>query len=306
MELRGRYTIFAEGARGHLTKQLVKHFQLDEGREPQKYGLGLKELWHIAPEKHRPGLIEHSFGWPLDNSTGGGSFLYHYGDNLVALGLVVHLNYKNPNVVYGEFQKFKTHPSIAETSQGGKRLSYGARAITEGGWQKRAESPLPGGCLVGCAAGFVNVPRIKGSHNAIHSGNAVRRHLAKALASGRVHDEITGEYLVKAWRKSKIGRDLWRAMPNLCGRCFSGRPAGILRWFRYVVQYLRLFVIRHHETRQGGPRRHDADKDAPKIDYPKPDGALTFDRLSSVFMSGTNHEENQPSHLLLADPLISD
>ncbi|MEP0320701.1 NAD(P)/FAD-dependent oxidoreductase, partial [Bauldia litoralis] len=179
MELRAKYTLVAEGARGSLTKQLVARFGLDEGRDPQKYGLGIKELWRIAPERHRPGLVQHSFGWPLDNRTGGGSFLYHYGDNLVAVGFVVHLNYANPHLSpFATFQQFKTHPAIGSVLDGGERLSYGARAITEGGWQSVPKLVFPGGALVGCAAGFVNVPRIKGSHNAILSGMLAADHVA--------------------------------------------------------------------------------------------------------------------------------
>ena len=172
MELRGKYTFFAEGARGSLTKQLIKRFDLEKG-EPQKYGIGLKELWQVKPDKHEPGLVQHTFGWPLDSRTGGGSFLYHYGDGLVSVGFVVHLNYQNPYLSpYEEFQRFKTHPAIRRTLEGGKRIGYGARALTEGGWQSIPELTVPGGALLGCAAGFMNVPRIKGSHNAILSGIA--------------------------------------------------------------------------------------------------------------------------------------
>ncbi len=185
MELRGRYTLFAEGVRGHLTKQLIRRFSLDEGRDPQKFGIGLKELWQVAPEKHRPGLVQHSFGWPLDGRTGGGSFLYHLEHGLVSVGFVVHLNYENPNLSpFDEFQRFKTHPSIRETFEGGKRLAYGARAISEGGWQSVPRLSFPGGALLGCAAGFVNVPRIKGSHNAILSGLMAVDRVLPALAAG--------------------------------------------------------------------------------------------------------------------------
>ena len=172
MELRGKYTLIAEGARGSLAKGLIKRFELDKGREPQKFGIGLKELWEVAPEQHQPGLVQHSFGWPLDDATGGGSFLYHYGERLVSVGFVVHLNYTNPHLSpFEEFQRFKTHPAIRDTFEGGKRIAYGARAITEGGWQSIPELVFPGGALLGCSAGFVNVPRIKGSHNAILLGH---------------------------------------------------------------------------------------------------------------------------------------
>jgi electron-transferring-flavoprotein dehydrogenase len=304
MELRARYTIFAEGARGHLTKQLVAHFKLDEGRCPQKYGIGLKEVWHIQPEKHRPGLIEHSFGWPLDNQTGGGSFLYHYGDNLVAVGFVVHLNYKNPNLwPFGEFQNFKLHPCIAKLLEGGKRLSYGARAIAEGGWQSVPKLSFPGGCLVGCCAGFVNVPRIKGSHNAVLSGILCAEHVAQALKDNRAHDEIAS--YDAAWQDSKIGKDLWRvrnAKP-LWSRfgTFLGIILGGIDMWCNTLGFSLFGTLKHGKADHEGMTLL---KDARKIDYPKPDGTLTFDRLSSVFMSSTNHEENQPSHLLLADPSI--
>jgi electron-transferring-flavoprotein dehydrogenase len=191
MALEAKYTLIAEGARGSLAKSLISRFGL--AREPQKYGIGLKELWRVDPARHRPGLVQHSFGWPLDNRTGGGSFLYHYGDGLVAVGFVVHLNYRNPHLSpFGEFQRFKTHPAIAHLFEGAERLSYGARAITEGGWQSVPKLVFPGGALLGCAAGFVNVPRIKGSHNAILSGMLAADHVADSLAAGRAHDELTG------------------------------------------------------------------------------------------------------------------
>ena len=207
MELRAKYTLFAEGARGSLTKTLVKKYRLDEGRDPQKYGIGIKELWQIAPEKHRKGLVQHSFGWPLDGTTGGGSFLYHLDDNLVAVGFVIHLNYQNPTLSpFDEFQRFKTHPMIRETFEGGKRLSYGARAITEGGWQSVPKLTFPGGALIGCSAGFVNVPRIKGSHNAVLSGIQAADHIQAAIHAGRSNDELT-DYEA-GWRFSAIGADL--------------------------------------------------------------------------------------------------
>ena len=185
MELKGKYTIIAEGARGSLAKELIAKFGLDKGRQPQKYGLGLKELWEVRPETHRPGLVQHTLGWPLDNRTGGGSFLYHYGANLVSVGFVVHLNYDNPYLSpYGEFQRFKTHPVIRDTFEGGKRIAYGARALTEGGWQSIPQLAFPGGVLVGCAAGFMNVPRIKGSHNAMLSGIAAAEAAFAAIGDG--------------------------------------------------------------------------------------------------------------------------
>src|SRR5262245_46644968 len=191
MELKGKYTINAEGARGSLSKVLMARFDLTEDCQPQKYGIGLKELWEVRPEMHKPGLVQHTLGWPLDNATGGGSFLYHYGANLVSVGFVVHLNYTNPYLSpYGEFQRFKTHPAIRDTFEGGKRIAYGARAITEGGWQSIPELVFPGGALLGCAAGFVNVPRIKGSHNAVLSGIAAAEAAFDALGAGRAHDTL--------------------------------------------------------------------------------------------------------------------
>src|ERR1700726_3179882 len=209
MELLGKYTLFAEGARGSLTKQLIAKFSLDANSEPPKFGIGLKEVWQIDPAKHRKGLIQHTLGWPLDNSTGGGSFLYHYDDNLVSVGFVVHLNYQNPYLSpFEEFQRFKTHPLMRDTFTGGKRISYGARAITEGGYQSVPKLAFPGGALIGCAAGFVNVPRIKGSHNAMLSGMLAAEHVAAALAQNRANDELA-DYEA-AWRTSPVGRDLWR------------------------------------------------------------------------------------------------
>src|SRR5712672_805567 len=209
MELKAKYTLFAEGARGSLTKTLLQRFGLGEGREPQKFGLGLKELWQVAPEKHVPGLVQHTFGWPLDNRTGGGSFLYHFDDRLVSVGFVVHLNYENPYLSpYEEFQRFKTHPLMRATFDGGKRLAYGARALTEGGWQSVPKLAFPGGALLGCAAGFMNVPRIKGSHNAMLSGMLAAEPVAAALKACRANDEVA-DYET-AWRSSAIGTDLWK------------------------------------------------------------------------------------------------
>src|SRR5262245_36359551 len=209
MELKAKYTLFAEGARGSLSKVLIDRFALARDREPQKFGIGLKELWQVAPEKHRRGLVQHSFGWPLDNRTGGGSFLYHFDDNLVYVGFVVHLNYENPYISpFEEFQRFKTHPLVCDTFAGGKRLVYGARAITEGGLQSVPKLVFPGGALIGCAAGFMNVPRIKGSHNAMLSGMQAAESIAAALQAGRAHDELA-DYDA-GWRDSAIGADLWK------------------------------------------------------------------------------------------------
>src|SRR6188508_47581 len=207
MELRAKYTLLAEGARGSLSKQLIARFELAKDREPQKFGIGLKELWQVAPERHRPGLVQHSFGWPLGDRTGGGSFLYHLEDNQVAVGFVVHLNYRNPYVApFEEFQRFKQHPLIRPTFEGAKRISYGARAISEGGWQSVPRLTVPGGALVGCAAGFINLARIKGTHNAILSGMQAAEHVAAALAEGRIGEELSG--YEEGWRATEIGSDL--------------------------------------------------------------------------------------------------
>ena len=209
MELHAKYTLLAEGARGSLSKSLIARFGLDVGREPQKFGIGLKELWEVSPQRHRPGLVQHSFGWPLDDGTGGGSFLYHFDERLVSVGFVVHLNYRNPHLSpFEEFQRFKTHPLVRDTFAEGRRLAYGARAITEGGYQSVPRLTFPGGALIGCAAGFMNVPRIKGSHNAVLSGMLAAEHVAAALAAGRRNDEIAG--YEQAWRDSTIGRDLFK------------------------------------------------------------------------------------------------
>ena len=301
MELRAKYTLFAEGARGNLSKTLLQRFGLDEGRAPQKFGLGLKELWQVAPEKHRPGLTQHTFGWPLDSRTGGGSFLYHFDDNLVSVGFVVHLNYQNPYLSpFEEFQRFKTHPLVRGTFEGGKRLAYGARALTEGGWQSVPKLSFPGGALVGCAAGFMNVPRIKGSHNAMLSGMLAAEHVAAALAAGRANDELA-DYEA-AWRSSAIGPDLWKvrnAKPlwSRFGTFLGIALGGIDMWTNTLG--FSLFGTLGHGKPDSATLKPAAQCEP--IAYPKPDGKLTFDRLSSVFLSNTNHEEDQPVHLKVAD-----
>jgi electron-transferring-flavoprotein dehydrogenase len=304
MELRAKYTLFAEGARGSLTKTLLERFGLDAEREPQKFGIGLKELWEVAPERHRPGLVQHSFGWPLDNRTGGGSFLYHFDDRLVSVGFVVHLNYRNPYLSpFEEFQRFKTHPLVRDTFAGGKRLSYGARAITEGGYQSVPKLTFPGGTLIGCAAGFLNVPRIKGSHNAMLSGILAAEHVANAVAAGRANDELAS--YEQAWRTSEIGRDLWpvRNVKPLWSRLgtLGGIALGGLDMWSNTLGFSALGTLRHGKPDWQGLQ--PAAQSEP-IAYPKPDGKLTFDRLSSVFLSNTNHEEDQPAHLKVADPAL--
>jgi electron-transferring-flavoprotein dehydrogenase len=301
MELLGKYTLFAEGARGSLTKQLIAKFALDKDCEPGKFGIGLKEIWQIDPAKHQKGTVKHSFGWPLDNDVGGGSFLYHYDDNLVAVGFVLHLNYENPYLYpFEEFQRFKTHPLIRDTFVGAKRLAYGSRAITEGGYQSVPRLSFPGGVLIGCAAGFVNVPRIKGVHNAMASGMQAAEHVTAALAAGRANDELV-EY-ENGWRASSIGKDLfpvrnakplWSKFGTLLGNALGGFDM----WCNTLG--FSLFGTLKHDK----PDRKTLKpaKDYQPIAYPKPDGKLTFDRLSSVFLSNTNHEEDQPVHLKVAD-----
>jgi len=304
MELRAKYTLFAEGARGSLTKQLIAKFNLAAHSDPQKFGIGLKELWQIAPDKHHRGRVQHSFGWPLDNRTGGGSFLYHLDENLVSVGFVVHLNYHNPYLSpFEEFQRFKTHPAIRDIFEGGKRLSYGARALTEGGYQSVPKLVFPGGALIGCAAGFMNVPRIKGSHNAMLSGMFAAEHVAAALAAGRAHDDLS-DYDA-AWRGSDIGHDLWRvrnAKPlwSKLGTVLGIAAGGADMWANTLG--LPLFGTLSH----GKPDSETLSPAAQsrRIAYDKPDGRLTFDRLSSVFVSNTNHEEDQPPHLWVADPVL--
>ncbi|MCQ4634287.1 electron transfer flavoprotein-ubiquinone oxidoreductase [Shinella lacus] len=303
MELLGKYTLIGEGVRGSLAKQLISKFDLQKDREPQKFGIGLKELWQVKPENHRPGLVQHSFGWPLGMKTGGGSFLYHLEDNLVAVGFVVHLNYKNPYLFpFEEFQRFKTHPAIRGTFEGGKRLSYGARAITEGGYQSVPKLSFPGGALIGCSAGFVNVPRIKGSHNAVLSGILAAEKLADAIAHGRANDEPIE--IEQGWRDSAIGSDL-RKVRNVkplwskLGTALGVALGGLDMWTNTLFGGSIFGTLKHGKT--------DAQSLEPaakhkRIDYPKPDGVLTFDRLSSVFLSNTNHEEDQPVHLQVKNP----
>ncbi len=304
MELHAKYTLFAEGARGSLSKQLIERFGLAQGRQPQKFGIGLKELWQVAPEKHRSGLVQHTMGWPLDNRTGGGSFMYHYADDLVTVGFVVHLNYHNPYLSpFEEFQRFKTHPLVRDIFAGGKRLCYGARAISEGGWQSVPRVAFPGGVLVGCAAGFLNVPRIKGTHNAMLSAMLAAEHMAAALAQGRAHDELSS--YEAAWRASPIGRDLWRVRNAKPLWSKLGTVAGValggLDMWTNTLGFSLLGTMSHGKPDSATLKPA---ADCRPIAYPKPDGKLTFDRLSSVYLSNTNHEEDQPVHLIVRDPAL--
>lgn len=307
MELVGKYVFIAEGVRGSLGKQLIANYALDANSDVQKYGIGLKELWEIEPEKSRPGHVMHTFGWPLDNATGGGSFCYHYNDNTIALGFVVHLNYKNPYLYpYGEFQKFKTHPEIAELLEGGKRVAYGSRAITEGGFQSVPKLAFPGGALIGCSAGFVNLPRIKGNHNAMLTGIMAADAAYEAVAAGREGDALAAYQdaydasPVRAeLRKARNAKPLWSKYGTLMGGIAL---TGLDLWTNTLFGGSSLFGTLSHG-------KSDADATEPadqhkEIDYPRPNGDLTFDRLTNVSFSGTNHEEDQPSHLKLKDPSI--
>lgn len=304
MELRGKYTLFGEGVRGSLSKELIRKFNLDEGRDPQKFGIGIKELWEVDPKKHKKGLIQHSFGWPLKANTGGGSFLYHFDDNLVSVGFVVHLNYKNPHLSpFEEFQRFKTHPSIRETFEGGKRISYGARAITEGGFQSVPKLSFPGGALIGCSAGFVNVPRIKGSHNAMATGMMAANAAFEAVKDGRQADVLSaydeayvGSHVEKDLKRVRNVKPLWSKLGTIIGVGLGG----IDMWMNQLGIGLP-FTLKHGKPDHAATE--SADKHKP-IDYPKPDGEISFDRLSSVFLSATNHEEDQPVHLRLTDDTV--
>lgn len=307
MELVGKYVFIAEGVRGSLAKQLIDRFSLDAGADVQKFGIGLKELWEINPEKSRPGHVQHTFGWPLKNDTGGGSFCYHYNDNTVAIGFVVHLNYKNPYLYpYGEFQKFKTHPEIAALLEGGKRIAYGARAITEGGYQSIPKLVFPGGALIGCSAGFVNVPRIKGNHNAMLTGMMAAEAAFAALGAGREGDELIA-YIdafnasgVKAeLKKARNVKPLWSRFGTLLGGIAL---SGFDLWSNTILSGFSIFGTLSH-GKSDAAATEPAAKHKPPY-YPRPDGVLTFDRLTNVSFSATNHEENQPAHLKLKDASI--
>jgi electron-transferring-flavoprotein dehydrogenase len=298
MELHAKYVLFAEGARGHLGRQLIAHYGLAMGRDPQVHGIGLKELWEVDPARHEPGLVVHTAGWPLDSATYGGSFLYHMADNRVAVGYVVGLGYTNPWLSpYGEFQRYKTHPAIRTTFEGGRRLAYGARAITAGGLQSLPELVFPGGALIGCDAGFLNTSRIKGSHAAIKSGMLAAESAFEAVASARSHDVLTS--YPQAFKASWLHDELHRAR-NFKPAMSKGLWMGAL--MVGIDQKLlggKAPWTLHHDHADHETLRPAAECE--RITYPKPDGVLTFDRLSSVFLSNTNHEENQPIHLTLKD-----
>ncbi len=302
MELHARYTLFAEGARGHLTKQLKSRFDLEADSEPQVYGLGMKELWDIDPAKHKPGLVIHTQGWPLTDAYGGG-FLYHQANGQVALGFVVGLGYKNPYLFpFEEFQRWKQHPEIRKYLEGGRRISYGARAINEGGWQSVPKLEFPGGALIGCSAGFVNVPRIKGTHTAMKSGMLAAEAAFSAVVADRTSDELTeyGETLRSSWiaDELKLVRNAEPALSKY-GNTLGTVLAGIDMWMRVLKIGLPI-TMKHKPDHTKLMRKEHCHK----IDYPKPDGVISFDRLSSVFLSNTNHEEDQPCHLQLKDPEV--
>jgi len=306
MELRGKYVFLAEGVRGSLSKQAIADFDLQKGREPQKYGLGMKEIWEIRPENHKQGLVLHTMGWPLGSNAGGGSFMYHLENNQVYVGFVVHLNYENPHLYpYMEFQRWKHHPMIAAVLEGGKRVAYGARAISEGGWQSLPKLVFPGGALLGCSAGMVNVPRIKGNHNAMLSGIAAAEAAHAAIAAGRAGDELA-DYS-RAVRSGPIAADL-RPVRNVkplwsrYGLTASLMLGGIDMWINTLTgNHSPLGEMKHGKTDAEATGR--AERHAP-IEYPRPDGVLSFDRLTNVAFSFTNHDENQPAHLKLKEPDI--
>jgi electron-transferring-flavoprotein dehydrogenase len=305
MELHGKYVFIAEGVRGSLAKDIMARLNLSEGHDPQKFGLGMKEIWEVSPEKFQAGRVIHTMGWPLGKNAGGGSFIYHMENNQVLVGFVVHLNYQNPHLYpYMEFQRFKHHPMVAELLEGGKRVAYGARAISEGGWQSLPKLSFDGGLLLGCSAGMVNVPRIKGNHNAMHSGIEAAEAAAAAIKAGREGDKL--EDYETAVRGGVIGDDLKKVrnvkpMWSRLGLTASLMLGGIDMWVANVTGWNPFGTWKHGKTDAAATGKA---ADFPKIDYPRPDGNLSFDRLTNVAFSFTNHEESQPCHLTLRDPSV--
>ena len=305
MELRGKYVFLSEGVRGSLSKEVIKNYNLDANCDVPKFGLGMKEIWEIDPKNHEEGTVTHTMGWPLGKNAGGGSFIYHLDNNQIYLGFVVHLNYKNPHLFpYMEFQRFKHHPRISKLLQGGKRVAYGARAISEGGWQSIPKVVFPGGALLGCSAGLVNVPRIKGNHNAMLSGIFAAEAAEKAISQGRSGDEL--EHYEQTLRSGPISRDLKRVknVKPIWSK-FGLYPSLILggfdMWIANLTGWNPLGTLKHG--------KNDADStgiaaDYKVLNYPRPDGKISFDRLTNVSFSATNHEEIQPCHLQLKDPSI--
>ncbi|HEV2099154.1 MAG TPA: electron transfer flavoprotein-ubiquinone oxidoreductase [Stellaceae bacterium] len=294
VELIAKQTLFAEGCRGSLTKTLIERFRLRDGLDPQTYAIGVKELWEAAPERHQPGLVVHTIGWPLDTATYGGSFLYHLEDRQIAVGLVVGLDYRNPYLnPFEEFQRFKTHPAIRPFFEGGRRISYGARALNEGGFQSIPRQDFPGGALIGCAAGYVNVPKIKGSHTAMKSGMVAAEAVFRRLAGDDAAE--VGRALRESWVWDELRR-VRNIRPSFRWGLYAGLAYSALD--TYVLRGAAPWTFHHHpDYTQLIPAA-----EARRIDYPRPDGRISFDRLSSVFISNTNHEEDQPPHLRLRDP----
>ena len=305
MELLGKYVLLAEGARGSLSKQAVARYGLDSASAPQKYGIGLKELWQVPEDRFSSGLVQHSFGWPLSKGASGGSFLYHYGDRLVSVGFVVHLNYENPTLSpFDEFQRFKAHPLVRGTFAGGRRIAFGARAIASGGWQSVPKLVFPGGAFIGCSAGLVNFARIKGSHNALLSGILAAEKARDAVSAGRANDELS-DY-ENSWRDSEIGRDLYKVrnvkpLWSRFGLVLGVGLGGFDMWTNELFE-VSIFRTLSHDKPDSDTLRPISE--VTPIVYPKPDSVLTFDKASSVYLSNTNHEEDQPVHLRLQDPDI--
>ena len=304
MELHGKYVFLSEGVRGSLSKEVIAKYNLSDGKDPQKFGLGMKEIWEIDPAKHREGSVTHTMGWPLGGNAGGGSFIYHIENNQVYVGFVVHLNYRNPHIFpYMEFQRFKHHPMVAELLKGGKRVAYGARAISEGGFQSMPKMVAPGVALLGCSVGMVNVPRIKGNHNAMLSGKAAAEAAHAAIEGGRAADELS-DYETEV-RSGPIGKDLKKVRNvkpiwSKYGLLASLMVGGFDMWCN-TLGFSLLGTIKHGKN--DAQATEEAAKHKP-IDYPKPDGTLSFDRLTNVSFSMTNHEESQPAHLHLTDDSI--
>ena len=305
MELHGKYVFLSEGVRGSLSKEVIAKYDLAQNSDVAKFGLGMKEIWEIDPDKHREGTVTHTMGWPLNGNAGGGSFIYHLENNQVYVGFVVHLNYKNPHLYpYMEFQRFKHHPVVAELLEGGKRVAYGARAITEGGWQSLPKVAFPGGALLGCSAGLVNVPRIKGNHNAMLSGKAAAEAAFAAIKDGRSGDELTA--YEADLRSGPIAKDLKRVrnvkpMWSRWGLLPSLGLGGFDMWTNNLFGFSLFGTLKHGKS---DAEATELAANHTEIDYPKPDGKLSFDRLTNVSFAMTNHEESQPAHLHLKDASI--
>ena len=304
MELHGKYVFLSEGVRGSLSKEVIAKYDLSKGKQPQKFGLGMKEIWEIDPAKHREGTVTHTMGWPLNSNAGGGSFIYHLDNNQVYVGFVVHLNYKNPHLFpYMEFQRFKHHPMVADLLKGGKRVAYGARAISEGGYQSMPKMVAPGVALLGCSVGMVNVPRIKGNHNAMLSGKAAAEAAHTAIEAGRASDELAA--YEKEVREGAIGNDLKKVRNvkpiwSKWGLTASLTLGGLDMWTN-TLGFSFFGTVGHDKTDAEATESASRHKE---IDYPKPDGTLSFDRLTNVSFSMTNHEESQPAHLQLKDASV--